>query len=72
MTLDADARALLAAHGLTVAAWARHCFPRSGRWRGDSCGCTDARCIGYHHDGYDPCPCLPALLDDYDRSRAHR
>lgn len=72
MSLDRDARDLLAAHGLTGAAWARWCFPRSRRWHGDSCGCTDDRCIGYHHDAHEPCGCLPALLHDFELRQTSR
>lgn len=38
-------------------------------WRGDACGCTDDRCVGYHHDAYEECLCLPALLEDLARLR---
>jgi hypothetical protein len=34
-------------------------------WYGDACGCTDDRCIGYHHDEDDDCGCLPVLLDQH-------
>jgi len=36
-----------------------------GAWGGDKCGCTDDRCIGYHHDATDECQCLPVMLDQY-------
>ena len=39
------------------------------KWRGDSCGCTDDRCIGYHHDEHEECGCLPALLDELAKYR---
>lgn len=29
----------------------------------DACGCTDNRCIGYHHDEHEECGCLPALIN---------
>lgn len=49
---------------VTIAGYVRHCFP-DGRWRGDSCGCSDDRCIGYHHDADEDCGCLPVLLGEY-------
>lgn len=34
-----------------------------GRWFGDSCGCSDDRCVGHRHDqADDPCGCLPVLI----------
>ncbi|EWT04823.1 hypothetical protein N864_05800 [Intrasporangium chromatireducens Q5-1] len=48
----------------TIAGYVRHWFP-DGQWGGDECGCTDDRCIGYHHDELDECGCLPVLLDEY-------
>lgn len=69
MTLNRDARDLLAVYGLTPARWIAYAFPRSRRWRGDDCGCPDDRCIGYHHAEVEPCGCLPALLDEYARRR---
>jgi hypothetical protein len=61
MKLNAAAKATLRDHGVSQAAWARANFA-DGRWHGDACGCTDDRCIGYHHDEHDDCGCLPALL----------
>lgn len=43
---------------------ARH-FPGASEWRGDACGCTDDRCIGFHHSATDPCGCLDTLLDEF-------
>jgi hypothetical protein len=60
--LNATAKATLRAYGVSQAAWARRNFV-SGKWSGDTCGCPDDRCIGYHHDGPDDCGCLPALLE---------
>lgn len=34
-------------------------------WRGDSCGCPDDRCIGFHHDRPDDCHCLPVTVGEY-------
>lgn len=34
-------------------------------WTGDTCGCPDDRCIGYHHDAdVDECPCVLSLAAD--------
>lgn len=49
---------------VTIADHVRYLFP-DGQWRGDACGCTDDCCIGFHHDTYAECGCLPALLDQY-------
>ncbi len=49
--------------GLTTSAYIRHHSP-DGVWRGDSCGCTDDRCIGYHHGTGADCGCLPVLIDE--------
>jgi hypothetical protein len=65
--LDADARAeILDWHGqgVTIAGYVRACWP-DGVWRGDRCGCTDDRCIGYHHDEDHRCGCLPVLVERY-------
>ena len=40
-------------------------YERAGMaWTGDRCGCLDSRCIGYHHEAGQPCPCLPVLIQD--------
>lgn len=59
--LNAAARDQLHNAGMSLAAWAREHFT-GGRWHGDTCGCPDDRCIGYHHDSSDDCGCLSALL----------
>lgn len=46
----------------SIAGYVRRHFGNQG-WGGDSCGCPDDRCIGYHHDGGEECQCLPASLD---------
>lgn len=38
--------------------------PAGRVWLGDSCGCPDDRCIGFHHGKSDDCGCLTSLLDD--------
>lgn len=62
MKLNEQARETLQAAGISAAAWARANGYQDGRWGGDACGCTDDRCIGYHHDAQDDCQCLPALM----------
>jgi hypothetical protein len=47
----------------TFSAIHAHCPP--DHWHGDACGCTDDRCIGFHHDPDEPCGCLPVLLADF-------
>lgn len=64
--LTREARNEIKASGITIAAYIRDQKPDSGKdgrtWMGDACGCTDDRCIGYHHDESDDCYCLPVLL----------
>jgi hypothetical protein len=55
--LDTAARAAISAAGLSVAAYTREWWP-DGTWHGDVCGCTDDRCVGYHHAQGDECTCL--------------
>jgi hypothetical protein len=62
--LNAAAKAALRDAGVTQADWAREHFA-DGRWHGDTCGCPDDRCVGYHHYEDEVCGCLPALLDKY-------
>lgn len=68
MPLNMEARETIKSSGISIAAYVRDQMPSSGQdgrtWRGDSCGCTDDRCIGYHHDERDECQCLPVLLRD--------
>ncbi len=68
--LNAAAKAVLQARGISHAEWARRNFT-DGRWHGDACGCTDDRCIGYHHDDPDDCGCLPVLLARAERDRTY-
>ncbi len=56
---------------LTIAEYVRHHSP-DGVWYGDTCGCTDDRCRGFHHDPDDDCGCLPVLLDMYAEPLAVR
>jgi hypothetical protein len=70
--LNARARERLSWDGVTAVGWARWCFPDSGgAWFGDRCGCPDDRCMdGYHHDPYEDCGCLDALLSERARGSA--
>jgi hypothetical protein len=61
--LTAQARDTLRAYGYSEAAWAFF-WTGARAWTGDRCGCTDDRCIGFHHDNEGDCQCLEALLDD--------
>jgi hypothetical protein len=69
MPLTLDAKDMLRDAGITQAAWARRFFA-DGTWHGDDCGCSDDRCIGYHHDENDECGCLPAQISTYERELA--
>lgn len=52
--------------GASIAGYIRNSGAGDGKWHGDSCGCTDDRCIGYHHDESDsPCDCLTVVLREY-------
>jgi hypothetical protein len=65
--LTLDARQTIRDAGLTKRAYIRSLgwigVPET-IWRGDSCGCSDDRCVGFHHDANETCPCLPVLLDE--------
>lgn len=60
--LNDTARETLADAGITETEWAQRHFG-TNEWHGDACGCTDDRCIGYHHSDDGDCGCLPALLE---------
>ena len=63
MKLNPTARQELRDYGVSQSAWARKWFT-DGKWHGDSCGCPDDRCIGFHHDGPSDCLCLTTLLSE--------
>lgn len=67
--LSADARRTIKGWqpGVTIAGYVRH-YSGGAKWSGDSCGCADDRCIGFHHDETADCGCLPNWLDDYART----
>jgi hypothetical protein len=64
-TLNEDAKTALRDAGVPQAAWARANYSSDGRWHGDSCGCPDSRCRGFHHNPDEECGCLQALLEQY-------
>lgn len=61
--LNDAARETLHAAGLTSKRWAQLHGSDDG-WHGDRCGCPDDRCIGYHHDETEKCPCLAVLVGE--------
>lgn len=61
MKLDQFARAELRRAGISPRKWAQINFG-TDTWHGDACGCSDDRCIGYHHEPDNDCGCLGALL----------
>jgi hypothetical protein len=68
--LTRDARATLRDAGFTSRQWAQlHGYSGATDWRGDECGCTDDRCIGFHHDATDECGCLPALIEEHRKQQ---
>lgn len=69
--LNAAAKAALRDAGVSQAEWAREHFA-DGKWHGDSCGCSDDRCRGFHHDENGECGCLPVLLSTHVRDSARR
>lgn len=73
--LSRAARETLKAAGIDPADWIRRDGSWSApstsdqQWHGDECGCTDDRCIGYHHDADEECGCLPTLIGSYQRDQ---
>ncbi|SFW50292.1 sigma-70 family RNA polymerase sigma factor [Amycolatopsis australiensis] len=61
MELNTTAREQLRSFGVAPTEWAQRHFG-TDEWHGDACGCSDDRCIGYHHDNVDDCGCLTVLL----------
>lgn len=54
---------------VTIAGYVRREGDLGGKWRGDSCGCPDDRCVDYHHDEWEDCQCLPAVLERWVREQ---
>lgn len=67
--LNDSALQALAEAGIAEAEWIAYGGWSDGEWHGDACGCTDDRCIGYHHDDGEECRCLPVLIDK--RAESH-
>lgn len=73
--LNPAARESLEAAGIDPAEWIRTGGSWTGspsvdgQWHGDQCGCTDRRCIGYHHQSDEDCGCLPVLIATYQRNQ---
>lgn len=63
-TLSAQARETLKDAGIGPARWIK-IHGNKGTCAGDKCGCSDDRCISYHHDELDECECLPAMIETY-------
>lgn len=66
--LSRQARQIIRAHGYTPAQYAEAHYPR-GSWGGDTCGCSDDRCRGFHHEPDEECLCLSVQLDELDQWR---
>jgi hypothetical protein len=63
--LSPVARSTIVDHGITIVEYVRKAGRwDDGDWHGDRCGCTDDRCIGFHHDENEDCGCLPVLLEE--------
>ncbi|MEN3122840.1 hypothetical protein [Janibacter sp. LM] len=68
--LSIQARLRIVDRGLTLQEYV-HYFSGWTTWHGDTCGCPDDRCRGFHHDEDETwCGCLTACLDDVVRHRA--
>ena len=57
--LSDEARRTITAHGVAPRDYVLH-YEQAGT----TCGCLDSRCIGYHHEVGQSCPCLPVLIQD--------
>lgn len=68
--LSLTTRSVLHMYGVTSSRWVRYWYADSV-WRGDSCGCPDAACIGVHHVEGADCRCLRFGLRGLLRHSAH-
>lgn len=70
--LSHQARGAIKDGGVTIAGYIRYWSGGlgldDGKWYGDSCGCPDDRCIGFHHNGPHDCGCLAVTLREYVQS----
>lgn len=62
--LSDEACGTITAHGVAPRDYVLHYEQAGTTWTGDKCGCLDSRCIGYHHEVGQSCPCLPVLIQD--------
>jgi hypothetical protein len=66
MRLGEQARNTLRASNIDPDVFAKlHGDASADTWSGDACGCTDDRCIGYHHADHEACGCITAEIDSY-------
>jgi len=59
--LSWDAKNQIAWSNVSQVVYIAFWYP-DGVWGGDTCGCIDDRCIGYHHEAWEDCGCIRALL----------
>lgn len=62
--LSFDAYCVFAGSNINPRYGARILWGETKSWRGDTCGCTDDRCIGYHHDENQDCLCVERVLEE--------
>lgn len=62
--LNATARDAIRQSGLSIADFVRAWSPFTETWTGDKCGCSDDRCIGFHHDEREECMCLAYSISE--------
>lgn len=67
-TISRAVLAELRGAGLSKAQWSRIQGFAYGVWGGDRCGCSDDRCIGFHHETESDCGCFPVLFDAWAES----
>lgn len=63
--LSQQALATLAQHNVVPSAYIAHYSGPDEIWSGDTCGCADDRCIGFHHEGADGCHCLEVWIEEF-------
>ena len=61
--LGRPARQRIAEAGVSVAEYVAAPGWLLPGWHGSRCGCPDDRCLGYHHEADEPCPCLEGVLE---------
>ncbi len=68
-TLTRAARETIKNSGLTITEYVLE-NSGSSTWYGDTCGCSDDRCIGYHHDENEECGCLPVCIEETKKQQS--